>query len=193
MKLTASSVSDLLAAFRSAEPTPGGGSAAALAGAAGASLLAMVAALPTPRAVSDAERERLKDAGVRCTALAVRLEALIDEDSEAYGLVLSAFRLPKTTDQEKAARAAAIQRALTAATESPLQVMRHCAEALEAAPAVAALGNANASSDVQVGLGLLRAALSGAQQNVAINLGSLKDAEYVGRVRAEAARLAATP
>ena len=191
MKLTASSVSDLLAAFRSAEPTPGGGSAAALAGAAGASLLAMVAGLPKPKAASAAELERLKDAGIRCTALAARLEALIDEDSDAYGLVLNAFRLPKATDQEQAARTAAIQRALTAATESPLQVMRHCAEALATAPAVLALGNPNASTDAQVGVALLRAARLGAQANVEINLGSLKDAGYVSRVRAETARLAA--
>ena len=190
MKLTASSVSDLLAAFRSAEPTPGGGSAAALAGAAGASLLAMVAGLPKPKAGSGAELERLKAAGSRCTAVATRLEALIDEDSDAYGLVLNAFRLPKATDEEKAARTAAVQRALTAATESPLRVMRHCAEALAAAPAVSELGNPNASTDAQVGVALLRAALLGAQANVEVNLGSLKDAEYVSRVRAETARLA---
>lgn len=192
MKLTDSSVSALLAAFRSFEPTPGGGSASALAGAVGASLLAMVAGLPKPKGSSADEIERLDDAGTRCTALAVRLQALIDEDSEAYDLVLGAFRLPKGTDAEKAARTAAIQQAMTAATEAPLQVMRHCAEALAAAPAVAELGNPNAASDVRVALEMLKAALRGAQANVDINLGSLKDAEYVARVRAETARIAAS-
>jgi formiminotetrahydrofolate cyclodeaminase len=191
MTLTSSSVSDLLAAFRSAEPTPGGGSAAALAAAAGASLLAMVAGLPKPKTASDADLERLTDAGIRCTALAVRLEALIDEDSEAYGLVLSAFRQPKNTDEEKVARAAAVQRALTAATETPLQMMRHCAEALGTAQTVSELGNPNASTDAQVGIALLQAALRGARANVDVNLGSLKDGEYVSRVREESARLAA--
>ncbi len=191
MRLTDASVSGLLAAFRSSEPTPGGGSASALAGAAGASLLAMVAGLPKPRATEPADMERLKDAGIRATALASRLEGLIDEDSDAYSEVVAAFRLPKASDAEKAARSAAIQRALTAATEAPLQVMRHCVEALALGPAVMELGNENATTDAQVGVGLLKAGLQGAGANVEINLGSLKDAEYVARVRAEAARLLA--
>ena len=189
MKLTASSVSDLLAAFRSSEPTPGGGSASALAGAVGASLLAMVAGLPKPKASTESELAELADAGTRCAALAVQLEALIDDDSTAYEMVVSAFRMPKGTEEEKAARTAGIQRALGAATETPLQMMRHCAGALAAAAAVAALGNPNASSDVQVAIGLLRAGLNGAQANVEINLGSLKDEAYVAQVRQEASRL----
>ena len=191
MKLTALPVTDLLAAFRSSDPTPGGGSASALAGAVGASLLAMVAGLPKPGASGEDDLNRLADAGVRCTALAVQLEALIDEDSAAYELVVGAFRMPKGTDEEKAARTAGIQRAMTAATEAPLQVMRLCAEALEAAPVVKTLGNPNASSDAVVAQGLLGAALHGAHQNVEINLGSLKDAGYVARVREEASTLLA--
>lgn len=193
MKLTASSVSDLLAAFRSPDPTPGGGSASALAGAVGASLLAMVAGLPKPSAASSEDVERLHDAGSRCAALAVGLEALIDEDSEAYDLVVNAFRMPRTTAEEKAARTAGIQRALTAATEAPLRVMRHCAEALAATDTVRDLGNPNASSDVQVARELLQAALQGARANVEINVGSLKDAAYIARVREEGARLAGGP
>jgi methenyltetrahydrofolate cyclohydrolase len=189
MKLTSLSVSELLAAFRSSEPTPGGGSAAALAGAVGASLLAMVAGLPKPKAATDEELRRLVNAGARCTALAIQLEALIDEDSAAYDLVVGAFRLPKGTDDEKAARTAGIQRALTAATEAPLQVMRRCSEALESAASIATLGNPNAASDVQVAVAMLGAGIRGAHENVAINLGSIKDADYVARVRAEAARL----
>ena len=185
MKLTALSVSALLAAFRSAEPTPGGGSAAALAGAVGASLLAMVAGLPKPKASTDDERRQLADAAARCTSLAVQLEALIDEDSAAYDLVVGAFRMPKGTDEEKAARTAGIQRALTAATEAPLEVMRRCAEGLALVDVVAALGNGNASSDVAVARGMLAAGLRGARENVRINLGSLKDADYVRRVSAD--------
>ena len=84
----------------------------------------------------------------------------------------------------------AIQRALVAATEAPLEVMRRAAEALELTPVVAELGNSNASSDVQVASGLLEAALRGAQLNVETNLGSLKDPAYVARVKAEAERVA---
>jgi formiminotetrahydrofolate cyclodeaminase len=189
MKLTNLTVTELLAAFRSSEPTPGGGSAAALGGAVGASLLAMVAGLPKPRAATEHDQRELAEAGERCTELAIELERLIDEDSAAYDLVVGAFRLPKATDEEKAARIAAIQRALTAATETPLQVMRLCAKGLEALHAVDRLGNPNAASDVQVAFSMLRAGLRGAHQNVEINLGSLKDEDYVARVRVEAAKL----
>lgn len=189
MKLTNLTVTELLAAFRSSEPTPGGGSAAALAGAVGASLLTMVAGLPKPAAATGDDRRQLAEAGARCTELAIQLEQLIDDDSAAYDLVVGAFRLPKGTDEEKAARTGAIQRALTAATETPLQVMRLCAKGLETLHAVDRLGNPNASSDVQVAFSMLRAGLRGAHQNVEINLGSLKDEDYVARVRVEAARL----
>jgi formiminotetrahydrofolate cyclodeaminase len=185
MKLVNRSVSDLLAAFRSPEPTPGGGSAAALAGALGASLLAMVAALPKSRAATEEDAQRLEAAGDRCAALASALETLVDQDSEAYDLVMSAFRKPKATDDEKAARSAAIQAAFREAIAAPLAVMRACAAAAEQGVVVAALGNASASSDARVGLELLAAALRGARLNVEINLGSVKDADYASSVRAD--------
>lgn len=192
MKLTSMSVSELLAAFRSSEPTPGGGSAAALAGAVGASLLAMVAALPKPNATTDEDLTLLQAAGEKCAGLALQLESLVDRDSAAYDGVVAAFRLSKTSDPEKSARAAAIQSALKVATETPLEVMRRCADALSAATDVGEKGNPNASSDVQVARALLVAGLRGGQANVAINLGSIKDADYVDRVRGEAETLAAT-
>jgi formiminotetrahydrofolate cyclodeaminase len=190
MELTDKSVKDLLAAFRSPDPTPGGGSAAALGGAIGASLLAMVAALPNARTRDDEEVLRLGRAAERCVELAVQLTALVDRDSAAYEQVVEAYRLPKSNEAEKAARSDRVQRALKAATETPLDVMRTCAEALELGPAVAELGNANASSDVRVGMELLRAGLRGAQLNVEINLGSVKDGQYTDAVRSEVAALA---
>lgn len=192
MKLTSLTVSELLSAFRSAQPTPGGGSGAALAGAVGASLFAMVASLPKSRAASDEDRRELSAAGDRCTGLATQLEALIDQDSDAYNLVVGAFRLPKDSDDEKAARSAAIQKAMIAATEAPLEVMRRCAETLAVAPVIQRLGNPNASSDAGVARELLSAALTGAQQNVEVNLSSVKDAGYVQRVRDEVSRLSAS-
>lgn len=191
MKLTSQSVSDLLAAFRSSNPTPGGGSAAALSGAVGASLLSMVAGLAKPQATSDEDIARLTQAGARCANLALQLERLVDRDTEAYDLVVGAYRLPKGSDEEKTSRTAAIQAALRAATEAPLEVMRLCREALTLAPVVGSLGNANASSDVKVAIGLLRAGLDGARENVDINLGSVKDASYVQRVRDESMALGA--
>jgi formiminotetrahydrofolate cyclodeaminase len=186
VKLVDYSVTDLLAAFRSSSPTPGGGSAAALSGAVGASLLAMVAGLPKSRAATDDDTSKLTAAGTRCTALAVELAALIDRDTEAYDLVVAAYRRPKSTDAEKAARSAAIQAAMHSAIEAPLSVMRACDAALEQAITIARFGNPSASSDVQVGLELLAAGLRGAKLNVDINLGSVKDAAYVENVRNEA-------
>lgn len=191
MTLTALSVSDLLKAFRSSEPTPGGGSGAALAGAVSASLFAMVAGLPKSKAQTDDERAELTAAGERSTRVAERLEALIDQDSAAYNLVVDAFRLPKSNDDEKAARTTAIQDAMKSATEAPLEVMRQCAEAIALGEVIARLGNPNAASDAQVGRELLAAALRGAQANVEVNLGSVKDADYVQRVRDEAAAIVA--
>lgn len=190
MKLIDKRVSELLSDFRSSEPTPGGGSASALAGAVGASLLAMVAGLPKPRAATDADVARLGTAGARCAGLADRLTALIDRDSEVYEAVVGAYRLPKSTDEEKNARSRRIQEALRAAIETPLDVMRACREALDQAPAIGELGNPNASSDVQVGIELLGAGLRGARLNVEINLESIKDAAYARSARDECARLA---
>ena len=185
MKFTDHTVKDLLAAFQSPEPTPGGGSAAALAGAMGASLLAMVAALPKSKASTEEDVARLKAAGARCTELAQTLAGLIDRDSEAYGLVMAAYKRPKSTDEEKAARSAAIQEGFRAAIAAPLDVMRACAAAAEQGVVIAALGNPSAASDGQVGFELLGAALRGAKMNVEINLDSVKDADYVARIRNE--------
>jgi formiminotetrahydrofolate cyclodeaminase len=185
VKLVDRTVRDFLSAVRSPEPTPGGGSAAALAGAAGASLLAMVAGLPKSRAATAEDAARLKAAGERCTALAEELAALIDRDSEAYGHVMAAYRKPKATDEEKAARSAAIQDAMRIAIAAPLDVMRACAAAAEQGVVIATLGNPSASSDGQVGFELLGAALRGARLNVEINLESVKDESYAGKVRRE--------
>src|SRR5688572_23594375 len=124
MALTNQSVSDLLAAIRDPRPTPGGGSAAAVAAALGASLLAMVAAMPKHRAASEEDVDRLEAAAARCTELSLRLESLVNEDSEAYDGVIAAYRLPKATDEQRAERHHRIQAALTAAVEAPAEVMR---------------------------------------------------------------------
>lgn len=180
---------DLLRAFRSREPTPGGGSASALSGAVGAALLAMVAGLPKPRVRDEEEAHRLTTAGTQAAAISDQLAALMDRDSEAYDLVVAAFRLPKGSEDEARGRGARIQDALRSATEAPLEVMRACHEALLVAAVVAVHGNRNASSDVQVAVELLRAGLRGAKLNVDANLVSITDKEFAGSVRTEAERL----
>jgi methenyltetrahydrofolate cyclohydrolase len=185
MALTLQTVESFLDSIRSSNPTPGGGSASALAGAMGASLLAMVAGLPKSRAATAEDAERLKAAGDRCAALARSLEALVERDSDAYNQVLAAYKLPRETDDEKAARSRAIQTGFRAAIEAPLAVMRDCAAAAEQGVVVAALGLASASSDVQVGIELLNAALQGAKLNVETNFGSVKDQAYLAGVSTE--------
>ncbi len=178
-------VSQVLEAFASSEPTPGGGSAAALAGAMGASLLLMVARMPKTRNSAEEDRAALDRAAAKLAPLALELRALIDRDAAAYDAVVAAYRLPKATDGDKAARKDAIQRAMRAAIEAPLEVMRACRTALIQLPLVEAHGNPNAASDVQVGKGLLAAGLNGARANVEINLPGINDAEYVESVRQE--------
>lgn len=178
-----------LAALQSPEPTPGGGSAAALAGAMGASLFTMVAGLPKSTAATAEDAARLAAAGARCAALAEELRTLVDRDSAAYAQVMTAYRRPKSTDEEKTARSAAIQEAMRGATAAPLDVMRACAAAAEQGVVVAAMGNPSASSDVAAGFELLGAGLRGARLNVEVNLGSIKDAEYVRKVESEVGEL----
>jgi len=192
MRLADQRFVDLLAAFRSPDPTPGGGSASALSGAIGASLIAMVAGLPKPRTQGPEDHKRLEAARTRCASISDRLAILMDRDSDAYESVVAAFRLPKASDDEKRIRTGRIQEALRAATETPLDVMRACADGIRAAKDVAELGNANASSDVQVGLELLMAGVRGARLNVAVNLSSIKDQPYVEAAAKEAEELEST-
>ena len=156
-----------------------------MTGALGASLLAMVAALPKPPAATEEDAQRLRAAGERAAMLAADLESLVTRDSEAYELVMNAYKRPKATDEEKAARSAAIQAALRDAIAAPLAVMRACAAAAEQGVVVSGLGNPNAASDAGVAFELLGAALRGAKLNVEINLDGVKDADYAASVRDE--------
>lgn len=184
-------VSDLLDAFASNEPVPGGGSAAALAGAIGVSLLVMVAGISKTRTGAPEEAADLAEASARLRPLRDELLSLVDEDSAAYESVMAAMRLPKETEPQKQARRAAIQDAMRAATEVPLETMRVCQQALRGALVVAGAGNRNASSDTGVAVELLVAAVTGASMNVDVNVKSLTDAAFAGRVAEERAELEA--
>ena len=179
------SLAQLLDAFASNQPVPGGGSAAALAGAVGASLLIMVAGLPKTRHGTDEERSALTAAAARLRPLRDELASLIDRDSEAYTSVINAYRLPRSTHAEQAARRDAIDEAMRTATEAPLATIRACERAMREAEVIASSGAASASSDVAVGIELLKTAARGAGMNVDTNLAAVKDAEYVRRVSQE--------
>jgi len=176
---------ELLDAFASNQPVPGGGSAAALAGAVGASLFIMVAGLPKTRHGTDEERAALTEAAARLRPLRDELSSLIDRDSAAYTSVINAYRLPKSTDAEKTARGNAIDQAMRAATDAPLATMRACERVMREAEAIATSGAASAASDVAVGIELLKTAARGAGLNADTNLAAVKDAEYVSRVSQE--------
>jgi formiminotetrahydrofolate cyclodeaminase len=178
-------VAELLDAFASNQPVPGGGSASALAGAVGASLFIMVAGLPKTRHGTDEERRALTEAALRLRPLRDELASLIDRDSLAYASVINAYRLPRSTDAEQATRRAAIDEAMRTATETPLATMRACERAMREAETIASSGAASAASDVAVGTELLKTAARGAGLNVDTNLALLKDADYVSRVSQE--------
>ena len=178
---------DLLDAFSSSDPTPGGGSASALASAAGASLLMMVAALPKTRDNTDENRTALHGATTALTGLRQKLMEAIDADTAAYDQVVAAYKLPKSSPEEQQVRKAAIQRALRAATDVPLGVMRLSADALEKSVIVAEHGHRAASSDVGVAIALLKAGAAGARLNVEINLDGITDAAYREAVTREIA------
>jgi formiminotetrahydrofolate cyclodeaminase len=183
------SVRELLDAFAASDPTPGGGSASALASAVGASLLTMVAGLPKTRSNSDEDRAALAAAAAALAGIRAQLTGAIDADTAAYDRVVGAYKLPKGSDEEKSARTAAIQAALRAATEVPLRVMRLSAQALDAAAAIAEHGHPGASSDVGVAVALLGAGFEGARLNVEINLSGIRDETYASAVAAEVGRL----
>jgi methenyltetrahydrofolate cyclohydrolase len=180
----------LLDRFASPDPTPGGGSAAALAGAIGASLVAMVCAMPKTRTGSEAERERLTAALGWARESGSRLRLLVDEDAAAYDAVVAAYRLPKGTDPEKAARKDAVAKAMSGATAVPQRTAEACLVVLRAASEALAHGNPNATSDARTAGALAWAGLLGAAENVRINLGpnadpSDGDAFRIGALLAE--------
>ena len=185
-------VGELLAALASPEPTPGGGTAAALAGAMGTSLLVMVAGLAKSKNNTDDEKAALATARAAIEPITARLIELADADAASFDAVMAAYRLPKATDEEKAARTRAIQSALKGATEVPLETLRTCTNALAHSRAVLDYGNASAESDTGVAIGLLQAAASGAAANVRMNLGGLKDEAFKAATEAETARLLVT-
>lgn len=180
---------DFCSQISAGTPTPGGGAAAAVAGAMGASLVAMVAGLTAGRekfaAVND-EMVSLQEMGLK---EAQDFLACADADAEAFNQVMAAFALPKATDEEKAVRKDAVQAGYKAATLSPLDTMKHAVVVMRGALAAASKGNPNALSDGYVGFLMGNAAFEGALWNVCINLPSLKDEGFKETVLADVARL----
>jgi formiminotetrahydrofolate cyclodeaminase len=174
-------IGDLLKRLGSSDPAPGGGAAAALAGALGAALVQMTANLTIGRPRVAGVEEQARNIESRAGLLRERLAQLGDADAAAFDQVSAAYKLPHEDDAQKAARSEAIQSALHAATEVPLQTARLCAEVLEVAEEAAPILNAGVISDVLVGALLAQSALESAALNVEINLATMTDASAVER------------
>lgn len=175
----------------SESPAPGGGSVSAYMGALAASLGTMVANLTGGKAAYDDQWEKFSDVAVKGQQLKEELLHLVDEDTEAFNRIMNAFGLPKKTDEEKAARSAAIQEATRYATEVPFRTMQRSLEAFEVCRAMVEWGNPNSVTDGGVGSLAARSAVMGAHLNVKINASSLKDEAFKADILARAAAIEA--
>ncbi len=182
---------DFVATTASNEPVPGGGSIAALSGALAAALAEMVANLTIGKkkyAEVDSEMKGIVE------ALEVKrqeLVELIDKDANSFDEVMKAFKLPKVTDEEKAARTQAIQDGTKFAASVPLQTAKIAYSIMEYSKVVVEKGNTNAVTDGAVSAMMARTAVLSALMNVKINLGSIKDETFVSEMTAEVKELEA--
>ena len=195
MKLADLKVTEFIDLLASDAPAPGGGSAAALEGAIGAALTAMVCGLTKGKKKFAEFNDLAVEAEVKALALKDRFVDVMDRDTEAFNVVSAAFGMPKETDEEKAARSAAIQKGLEGCTATPFEMMEIALETLELTDSILGKSNDSAASDLGVSALSLRAAIQGAWLNVLINIGSLKNKELAEdyRVKGEALLAKALP
>ncbi len=187
--LTELTIKDFLAQTAGNDPVPGGGSISALNGAIAASLAEMVAGLTIGRKKYAEYEEVMISLAEHFRQIRRQLVDDVDRDSEAYNRVFAAFKLPKETEEEKAARSAAIQKETKYAAEVPMDVARKVCALLPLLEQVVRKGNQNAITDACVATMCARTAVLGALMNVRINLTSIQDAEYVSHMETEAKEL----
>jgi glutamate formiminotransferase/formiminotetrahydrofolate cyclodeaminase len=185
-KLVRMSVVDFCDLTDSDAPAPGGGSVSALAGALGASLGAMVANLSATKKGWEDRASGFSDWAEQGQALKKQLLYLVDEDTRSFEAVMNAFKLPKDTDQEKQARAAAIEQANAYAAGVPLEVMKTAFSCIPLIRAMAVEGNPNSKSDAAVAALCIKTAVRGAWLNVLINAKELKDRSIANQLVTEA-------
>lgn len=180
---------DFLAELASAAPAPGGGGGAAMAGALAAALSSMVANLTIGKEKFAAQEGEVKELLAQAESARVRLLELVNEDAAVFNSFMSCYRLPKTTDAEKAARTAAIRNAAKQAALVPLNIARTSFDVLQLADKLVVLGNPGVITDGACSGLLARAALRCAEYNVRINLGLTKDEAWNAKVSAELQQL----
>jgi formiminotetrahydrofolate cyclodeaminase len=177
------SLDQFLDALGSSAPTPGGGAASAIVGALAAALAEMVAQLTVGRPKYAAVEERAQTVLKETQRLRSELLALVDEDTQAYDGVATAYALPKGTDDERRTRDEAIQVALVAAMQPPLQIMERGCDVLRLASEIAEIGNPTVASDAGCAALLGEAATRAAGLNVMANIVLLRDEQATGRAR----------
>ena len=183
MKLADQTVTSFVDLMSSDAPAPGGGSAAALEGALGAALTAMVCALTQGKKKYAEFAELTATVGEKAQVLKVQYVDVIDRDTEAFNAVSAVFAMPKDTDEEKTARSAAMQEALKGCTKTPFEMMELAVKALELTDSIVGKSNASAASDLGCAALSLKAAIQGAWLNVLINIGGLKDQAFADQYR----------
>ena len=190
-KLLDTTCEKFLEELASKQPTPGGGAASALCGATAAALTAMLGNLTAGKAGSEANDKMALEIIITADKLRLELAQLADDDAAVFNKFMEAYKMPKATDTEKAMRTAAIGQAAIAAAEVPMQIADKSLEVLKLARKLIVFGNPNAISDGTVSALMARAALRSALYNVKINLGLIKDDEYVAAARAKMQQLEA--
>lgn len=176
----------------SESPAPGGGSISAYMGALAAALGTMVANLSAHKAGWDDRWEEFSDVAEKGRGIQDRLIRLVDEDTEAFNMIMDVFAMPKNTPEEKNARAEALEKATLHATQVPLSTMKAASEAFDILQQMAEKGNPASVSDAGVGALAARAAVLGAELNVKINAAGLKDREAADRILREAEEIASS-
>ena len=183
MKLAEMQVTEFVNLMASDAPAPGGGSAAALEGALGAALTAMVCALTVGKKKYADVQELAVESQKKAEDLKARFVDVIDRDTEAFNAVSAVFAMPKDTDEQKAARKAAMQEALKGCTKTPFEMMQLACETLELTRSLVGRLNASAASDLGCSALSLRAAIQGAWLNVLINISGIADEAFAAEYR----------
>lgn len=183
MKLADMQVTEFVNLMASDAPAPGGGSAAALEGALGAALTAMVCALTIGKKKYADVQELAVESQKKADDLKARFVDVMDRDTEAFNAVSAVFAMPKDTDEQKAARKAAMQEALKGCTKTPFEMMQLACETLELTRSLVGRLNASAASDLGCSALALRAAIQGAWLNVLINISGINDEAFAAEYR----------
>jgi len=173
------SYTEILKEAKSSAPTPGGGSASAIVACMGNAMVSMVANLTSGKEKYAEYQDKIDALLVKTEDIMLRLEDLVDQDMQVFSKFMTAIKMPKNNEDEKSARAEAIEAASIVATEVPLKIAETCVEIIVLSLELCSYGNKGAISDVGIGAYVGEAAMYGAILSVDINLGGIKNEAYV--------------